>query len=99
MTPVAPSLAEALAVVAPALAEAEAAVGRYADDPRGFHRRHRDAMEALSARLSSQLGARIANRWDGARVRIAGVAASSTSGLAGALHNWVKAAKKRVGQS
>lgn len=61
-----------------------------------WHDRHRKAMAALGQDLARQLDARITERWDGARVRICGISASSTSGLSGALQNWLVAAEKRV---
>lgn len=33
--------------------------------------------------------------WNGARLRICGIASTSTSGFSGAVHNWLTAARKR----
>lgn len=76
------------------LAAAEACIGSYSDDPTGFHARHREVMAGLAAQLCADLGARITDRYDGCRVKLAGITASSTSGIASALRNWIKAAKK-----
>lgn len=56
--------------------------------------------EALVARiaqgLESDLPARITDRFDGARVRIHGINATSTMGVAAALQNWCAAVEKRL---
>jgi len=78
------------------LASAKHRAGRYSDDPRGWHARHRAEMEQLANRLTSDFDAKISDKWNGARVRIGGVTASSTSGIAGALDNWLRAARSRL---
>lgn len=83
--------------VSAALEAARFAAGNYADDPRAYHERHRAAMGILSADLTKRVGARISQRGDAVHFRLAGIAASSTSGVAGALSNWLQAAQKRVG--
>lgn len=93
------TLEQAIAVVEAELARAEAAVGAYAEDPSGWHARHRAAMASLADLLEARVGARINSRWDGCRVRIAGVVASSTSGLAGALANWLRAARAKAARA
>lgn len=93
------TLPEALRIVTAELAVAEAAAGSCADDPLGFHARRREEMERLAARLEEKVAARITDRWDGARVRICGIASTSTTGISGALHNWIAAATKREAQS
>ena len=77
------------------LKAADAACGSYSDDPSGYHQRRREAMRGLATQLSKKFGASVNDRWDGARVRIGGTSASSTSGLAGALSNWLVSARKR----
>lgn len=78
------------------LADAERQAGTYSDDPRGWHARHRLAMQQLAGELAARFGLKVDDRWDGARVRMGGLAASSTSGVAGALRNWLTAARKRL---
>lgn len=78
------------------LAQAEQAAGTYQDDPTGFHARHRAEMTKLAAMLQAEVGSRINDRWDGAKVRIAGIASSSTTGFAGALRNWLRAARAKA---
>ena len=78
------------------LEDACRAAGTYADDPENWHRRHRNEMWLLAQRIETQHDGRLRDQWNGARVRIAGVTASSTSGLAGALRNWVSAARKKA---
>lgn len=78
------------------LGSAKRRAGKYSDDPRGWHARHHTEMQQLAARLTGELGARITDKWNGARVRIGGVTASSTTGIAGALRNWITAARKRL---
>ena len=58
--------------------------------------RHRTAMELCPSHLGEQLGAKINDRWDGCRVRIAGVSSTCTAGMHGALKNWLRAAKARL---
>lgn len=53
-------------------------------------------MILLANRLAAQFGARIGDRWDACRVNLAGVSASSTSGMASALRNWLRAAERRL---
>lgn len=90
------SLKDTIAMVAAMIEDAEKAAGTYAGDPQGWHARHRHEMDKLRVRLQSRLGARIDDRWDRASIRLAGIRSSSTSGLAGALRNWLTAAGKRL---
>ena len=66
------------------------------DDPGTWHARRRGALGKLSTRLKDTLGARVKDEWNGAAVTIAGIRATSTSGLDGALSNWLAAADKRL---
>lgn len=91
------TLADTIRTVEAELRAAEAACGTYASDPHGFHAKHRSAMHSLAVKLAADLNAGVTEKWDGARVRIAGITATSTSGLDGALHNWLTAARKREG--
>lgn len=51
--------------------------------------RHRAAVEALHIRLAALPDQpRIRDAWNGARVTMLGITATSTSGLHQALHNW-----------
>lgn len=92
------NLVDAMATVSQLLEEAERAAGDYADDPQNWHARHHHEMDKLRVLLQSQHGARISSRWDNQSVLIAGIRSSSTSGLAGALRNWMKAARRRIEQ-
>ncbi len=56
--------------------------------------RRRVAMDALADQLRAK-GWAIHYDWSGARVRFGRVAASSTSGLHGALYNWIAAVRRR----
>ncbi|KAB2855960.1 MAG: hypothetical protein F9K43_27590 [Bauldia sp.] len=89
-------LTDTITTVSSMLKDAEKAAGTYAGDPQGWHARHRHEMDKLRVLLQSRLGARIDDRWDGASVSLAGIRSSSTSGLAGALRNWIRAAEKRL---
>lgn len=69
-------------------------------DPKGYSRdwfaKRKEAMTALAARLEQMVGAKIVDQYDGARCRIAGISSSSTTGIQGAVQNWLTAARKRV---
>lgn len=78
------------------LQQAEKSAGNWSDDPSSYHRKHRAAMAVVAASLTESVGAKINDRWDGAKVRIAGISASSTSGIRGALQNWLVGARKRL---
>lgn len=90
------ALVEIRASVAALLEDAERAAGTYADDPAGFHARHRFEVDRVGQRLRSEFNAAIGDRWDHATVRIAGIRSSSTRGLAGALHNWLRAVDQHL---
>ncbi len=72
-------------------------------DMQDYHASHarRDAAIALmvSAIEAALPKVRIVGKWDGAKVSIAGIRASSTSGVDGALSNWIAAARRRLDQS
>jgi hypothetical protein len=84
-----------VATVEAELASFDALVGPYTADT-GWHDRHRQALKALSARLVADHKASIRDRFDGARVAFCGVASSSTSGVVGALNNWLTAARAKL---
>lgn len=88
-------LKETIAFVDRNLAAYEKGAGTYKDDPAGWHKRHRVQMRNLADRLRVVFGARITERGDLTRVRLGGVAASSTGGMASALRNWLAAARKK----
>lgn len=90
------TLAEAIAAVSSGLEDADRASGTYADDPSGFHRRRNHEMQALADRLANDVNARITGSSSDARVRICGITSTSTCGISGALHNWLRAAEKRL---
>ena len=60
------------------------------------HHRREQAAELLGQHLRAEYGARISDRWDGARISMLGVTSTSTSGLPGAMTNWCAAADKRA---
>lgn len=71
-------------------------------EPRGDYRqpdywtRRREAKAQLTQRLTDQVGARVVERYDMGRVTIAGLSATSTTGVMGALRNWLTAARRRL---
>ncbi|MCC7097299.1 MAG: hypothetical protein IT472_08980 [Thermomonas sp.] len=77
--------------------EADQKVGKYHDAPDTWHARHNRAMVDIADQLTGGYAAIIRPSWDGARVRMLGIAASSTSGVRQALRNWVAAARRREG--
>lgn len=78
------------------LDEADKKVGSYSADPEGFHSLQRVEMERVKADLVEGHGAHVNDSWDGARVRLAGITSTSTSGVHGALTNWLRAAVARI---
>lgn len=61
--------------------------------------KRRIAVEAMVAAIGANLPkVKITERSDGTRVSIAGIRASSTSGIDGALANWVAAAYRKLDQ-
>jgi hypothetical protein len=57
----------------------------------------RKATEALAQAIGRDLPkVKITERYDGARVSIAGIRASSTGGIDGALTNWIAAARRQL---
>lgn len=60
------------------------------------HRNHRAAAQELGRYLTETYGARVTERHDTNRIRIHGIASSSTAGLHGAFSNWIAAAEKKV---
>lgn len=89
-------LATALTEVEQALAMAEAEIGPRADSDRSWWDRRKVIMDRCAASLTESLGASVNDQWDGCRVRIAGVAASSTMGFPQALRNWTAAVRRRL---
>jgi len=63
------------------------------------HRRATAEMKVVASAALEALGAKIRDRFDGVTVRHAGVSSSSTSGLPGALQNWLRAARRREAES
>lgn len=61
----------------------------------GLYDIRRAIMKQVAKSLTDTLGARIKDDWNGARVRIQGVQATSTSGLIGALRNWLAAVERK----
>lgn len=55
-----------------------------------------DMLKIISARLPK---VRISERWNGTIVSIAGVRATCTGGVEGALTNWIAAARRRLDQT
>lgn len=89
-------LRDMIRVVEHELAELDRALGPLDySDISGWHRRRLAETTAMCERIAKATGARITERWDGARVRIAGMGATSTVGAAAALRNWLKKAKSQ----
>lgn len=61
-----------------------------------FWTRQREATARLGEQLKVSIGMRIHDKWDGCRVILAGISSTSTTGLVGALHNWMIAARRRA---
>lgn len=62
-----------------------------------WHMRHRVAMQRIADELETDEGARFGDQpAHDHSVRLAGIRSSSTSGLSGALRNWLAAARKRI---
>jgi hypothetical protein len=57
---------------------------------------HRALVANIAHDLESDLSARITDQFNNARVRIHGIAATSTMGIAAALQNWCAAVEKRL---
>lgn len=93
------SLAAIIAAIEDELAATSKRIGSYSDDPSDWHRKHHSEMDALAERLQADHGATINKRFDGCKVRIEGIASSSTSGIAGALSNWLAAARRKMEKS
>lgn len=64
---------------------------------RDVWRRYDEARTALAADLEATEGAVIRSSGDNTSIRLAGIRATSTQGLIGALGNWRAAAQKRIG--
>lgn len=79
-----------------AAARAELDALGLAPTDRAYWPGRRKIMDRCAAALTAELGARITDKYDGCRVRIAGLASSGTSGLQGALQNWITAARRRL---
>lgn len=79
-----------------ALEEAAAAMQGMDPHQPTFWQRHREVMSKCGSDLVVALGAKIDVRFDRTLVKIAGVTSTSTTGLTGALKNWLVAARKRV---
>jgi hypothetical protein len=89
------------AAIATVERELEAARKQLPDwDPRDYSRdffaKRTKVMTALAARLEQEVGAKITDRYDGARCRIGGFSSSSTMGIESAVVNWLYAARKRA---
>lgn len=89
-------LPEAIAEVERALAAMKAELGEPGDDWAAYRARRHAAIDRMVPRLARAAGAAISNDWNGASIRCAGFRATSTSGVEGALNNWLVAARKRV---
>ena len=83
--------------VARMLDEARAAVGEMESDRTAFFQRRRNEEANLARRLTSAFDARTKVDFRGAAVSLAGIRSTSTSGLFGAVQNWLVASGKRIG--
>lgn len=90
-------LPTALAFVEGVLAEAEGELGpRPAFADSAYLARQKAVMDRCAAVLTKRLDARISDRWDGCRVRIAGITATCTAGMPGGFQNWITAARRKI---
>lgn len=89
------SLAEAIPEVERALADLKAERCDL-DDWEGYRARRYRLLLEIVPRLARRAGAVISPKWDdGASIRCAGIRSTSTSGVEGALGNWLVAARKK----
>lgn len=58
-----------------------------------------EALRLIFADLAATEGARTGNDWRGVTIRMAGIRATSTGGISGALHNWIMAAQRKIAQA
>lgn len=91
-------LATIIAFTRGALEEASAYAGAYEEAPATNFARRRKAADHLAAVLTRAHGARISQKHDASRIRMAGLASSCTAGLEGAVQNWIRAAEKRLAE-
>lgn len=71
------------------------------DSRPGAHDVWRAAVDDLDARLRSRTGDRpttCAQDWKGGRFALLGLRATSTSGLPGAIRNWIDQARRKVAE-
>jgi predicted ABC-type ATPase len=87
--------AAAIAIVKAELAAIRAAFGGFSIADAEWNSRRRKIVAAMAQRLTASTGARITDRSGATKVAIAGLAATSTSGLEGALRNWLAAAERK----
>ena len=78
-----------------ALKAKDADLGPVDHSSEGWTRR-REATARMGEQLTASIGMRINDKWDGCRVSLAGISSTSTTGLVGALHNWMAAARRRA---
>lgn len=77
------------------LKDATRAAGTYSDDPQNWHARHRLEMGELAVRLAETYNMRVVmSGSQGTRLRLHGIATSSTSGLHQALRHWINRARE-----
>lgn len=80
--------------VAEALKIADQAIG--SRERADYWERRNHIHVALIVELQDRLQARIDPRHDACRVRIGGLSSSSTTGVEGALRNWIAAARRKA---
>ena len=90
--------AQLIVLVEAALKAARDRVGPHDWNDKTWHERRRVEGPALVERLRTEFGAKVREDWNGARVSLAGVVSSSTSGVEGAVGNWIVAARRKEGQ-
>ncbi len=91
-----PELQAALDEVQRALEVAQTEAGPFDWNDKDWSRRNAAALLKCGADLTDRLDAGIIWNGVGARVRIAGVTATGTAGLSGALQNWMNAARRKL---
>ncbi|WP_333896255.1 hypothetical protein [Brevundimonas aurantiaca] len=91
--------AELIIQIEAALKAARDRVGPHDWNDKTWHDRRRTEGQALVERLRTEFGANVREDWNGARLSLAGISSSSTSGVEGAVGNWIAAACRKEGQA
>lgn len=93
------SLSEAIRLVEEELAGLRMVGPADVNDWDAAGERRPTALNVAMPRLARTAGAVVTEAWDGASIRCCGIRSTSTSGVEGALSNWLVAARKREAAS